>query len=125
MERREGMRDSPASGVLDRSATNTTGGKTQRMHRWSPRNGPRTCTAQSVQQRGHHMKTARSRDGTLIAFDQLGSGPPLILVDGAFGHRASGLMEAVAELLAPHFTAITYDRRGRGDSGSQPSSTEP
>ena len=62
------------------------------------------------------MKKARSKDGTSIAFDQAGQGPPLILVDGALCYRASGPMAPLAKLLAPHFTVFTYDRRGRGDS---------
>jgi pimeloyl-ACP methyl ester carboxylesterase len=63
------------------------------------------------------MKTVRSKDGTSIAFDQAGQGPPLILVDGALCYRASGPMAPLAKLLAPTFTVFTYDRRGRGDSG--------
>lgn len=63
------------------------------------------------------MDTVRSADGTTIAFDQLGKGPAIILVDGALGQRAMK-MEAgqLAPLLAKHFTVIYYDRRGRGDS---------
>ncbi len=57
-----------------------------------------------------------SKDGTSIAFDRVGSGPALILVDGALCSRAFGPMPRLAPLLAPHFTVYTYDRRGRGDS---------
>jgi len=32
--------------------------------------------------------TVHSADGTTIAFDTYGDGPPLILVGGAFQHRA-------------------------------------
>ena len=63
------------------------------------------------------MKRVRSKDGTFIAFDRVGDGPALILVDGALCYRASGPMGPLAALLAPHFTVFTYDRRGRGDSG--------
>ena len=64
------------------------------------------------------MKTIKSKDGTTIAFDQSGSGPVLIFVDGALQYRAFDQgMAPLAELLAPHFTVIHYDRRGRGDSG--------
>jgi pimeloyl-ACP methyl ester carboxylesterase len=56
-----------------------------------------------------------SADGTPIAFDRIGEGPPLILVGGAFNDRMTPA--PLAELLAPSFTVYTYDRRGRGDSG--------
>jgi pimeloyl-ACP methyl ester carboxylesterase len=66
-----------------------------------------------------------SSDGTGIAFDRAGQGPPLILVDGALCSRSFGPMPKLAPLLAPHFTVFTYDRRGRGESGdTQPYSVE-
>jgi alpha-beta hydrolase superfamily lysophospholipase len=60
------------------------------------------------------METVRSKDGTTIAYDRRGSGPPVVLVGGALSDRrgATGLAEA----LAPRMTAISFDRRGRGDS---------
>ncbi len=61
------------------------------------------------------MKTITSKDSTSIAFDQSGQGPALILVGGASTTRADEV--SVAAALAPYFTAIAYDRRGRGDSG--------
>jgi pimeloyl-ACP methyl ester carboxylesterase len=61
------------------------------------------------------MDKVTSRDGTKIAFDRLGDGPPVILVCGAMCDRA--LMRPTAEELAKHFTVFNYDRRGRGDSG--------
>ena len=63
------------------------------------------------------METVRSKDGTVIAYDKVGQGPPLILVDGALCYRVSGPMRSLASQLAPHFTVYFYDRRGRGDSG--------
>jgi pimeloyl-ACP methyl ester carboxylesterase len=63
------------------------------------------------------MRTVRSRDGTLIAYERLGSGLPLILVDGALCSRTFGPMPKLAPLFAEHFTVYMYDRRGRGDSG--------
>lgn len=64
------------------------------------------------------MKKILSKDGTPLAFDQSGTGPAVLLVGGAFQHRAidSGTAR-LAALLAPHFTVLHYDRRGRGDSG--------
>ena len=63
------------------------------------------------------MPTTRSADGTLIAFETLGQGPPLLLVDGALCHRGFGPMKEIAGLLKDHFTVYIYDRRGRGESG--------
>jgi pimeloyl-ACP methyl ester carboxylesterase len=63
------------------------------------------------------MKTATSKDGTRIAYDELGEGPPVVLVGGAFNTRSFGPNGGLAELLAERFTVINYDRRGRGDSG--------
>jgi pimeloyl-ACP methyl ester carboxylesterase len=61
------------------------------------------------------METTRSFDGTSIAFDREGDGPPLIVVVGAFCDRSTSI--GLAGLLAPHFTVLRYDRRGRGSSG--------
>jgi hypothetical protein len=36
-----------------------------------------------------HMDKVRSKDGTAIAFDRLGEGPPIILVVGAFNAESS------------------------------------
>ncbi|GAB2646262.1 alpha/beta fold hydrolase [Kribbella swartbergensis] len=62
------------------------------------------------------MEKVTSADGTAIAYDQRGSGPALVLVDGALCSRAQGPMPELAELLASEFTVYNYDRRGRGDS---------
>jgi pimeloyl-ACP methyl ester carboxylesterase len=64
------------------------------------------------------MDKVRSSDGTAIAFDRLGGGPPVILVSGASTARA--IHAQLAELLASDFTVFNYDRRGRGDSGDTP-----
>jgi pimeloyl-ACP methyl ester carboxylesterase len=56
-----------------------------------------------------------SADGTGIALDRSGSGPPLVIVLGAFCDRSTS--KPLAALLAPSYTVYEYDRRGRGDSG--------
>jgi pimeloyl-ACP methyl ester carboxylesterase len=64
------------------------------------------------------VERTQSRDGTPIAFDRSGEGPPVICVPGLFQHRAIDPgTAALAALLAPRFTVFHYDRRGRGDSG--------
>lgn len=65
-------------------------------------------------------QTTTSNDGTKIAYTKVGSGPPLILVDGAFCYRENGPGAQLVPLLAQHFTVIAYDRRGRGASGDGP-----
>ena len=67
---------------------------------------------------GH--STVRSKDGTSIVYDSAGDGPVLILVGGAFSYRRYKSWVQLAELLAPRFRVISYDRRGRGDSGDAP-----
>lgn len=62
------------------------------------------------------MNSVISRDGTRIAYDELGGGPPVILVGGAFNTRTFGPNAGLAPSLAEHFTVINYDRRGRGGS---------
>ena len=64
------------------------------------------------------MNTVTSKDGTKIAYETKGSGPAVILVDGALCYRSFGPMPHLAELLAPRFTVYTYDRRGRGESSN-------
>ena len=45
------------------------------------------------------MNKVISKDGTLIAYDRLGQGPALILVDGALCSRHSGPAGPLAALL--------------------------
>jgi pimeloyl-ACP methyl ester carboxylesterase len=71
------------------------------------------------------MRTVESKDGTRIAFSRAGDGPPVIVVDGAACYRKFGPGTRLTALLAEHFTVVTYDRRGRGDSGdTQPYAAE-
>jgi len=64
------------------------------------------------------MGTVQSKDGTMIAYEKQGTGPAVILVDGALCYRGFGPMPGLAELLAPNFRVYSYDRRGRGESGN-------
>jgi pimeloyl-ACP methyl ester carboxylesterase len=61
------------------------------------------------------FQTVASTDGTTIAVEKTGGGPPVILIGGAFNDRST--VAGLAAVLASDFTAVTYDRRGRGDSG--------
>lgn len=61
------------------------------------------------------FETTRSADGTAIAYEVAGDGPPLVLVGGAFNTRQ--MAAGVAGHLADRFTTYRFDRRGRGDSG--------
>jgi pimeloyl-ACP methyl ester carboxylesterase len=61
------------------------------------------------------MNSVTSSDGTKIAYERTGTGPPLVLVHGSLNdHNA---WAAVAPLLAERFTVYAMDRRGRGASG--------
>jgi pimeloyl-ACP methyl ester carboxylesterase len=64
------------------------------------------------------MGTTLSKDGTRIGFTRAGTGPALVLVDGALCYRAFGPSGPLAAALADRFTVFTYDRRGRGESGN-------
>jgi pimeloyl-ACP methyl ester carboxylesterase len=61
------------------------------------------------------METVTSRDGTTIAYDRIGQGPPVVLVCGGSVDRTSNA--GLAQHLAADFTVLNYDRRGRGGSG--------
>lgn len=64
------------------------------------------------------MQRVSSADGCAIAYESSGSGPALVVVNGAFGTRASGA--PLGEALDSEFTVYRYDRRGRGDSENRP-----
>jgi pimeloyl-ACP methyl ester carboxylesterase len=64
------------------------------------------------------MDTVTSRDGTTLAYDRLGDGPPVVLISGGSVDRTSNA--GLAEQLADSHSVYNYDRRGRGDSGDTP-----
>src|SRR5262245_5356833 len=69
------------------------------------------------------MDTVTSRDGTTIAYDRLGQGPPVVLLPGGSVDRTANA--GLAAELAGHHTVYNVDRRGRGDSGdTQPYAVE-
>lgn len=63
------------------------------------------------------QRTAVSKDGTAITYEQTGHGPPLILVSAALADRNGNRL--LGRQLASAFTILNYDRRGRGSSGNQ------
>jgi len=64
------------------------------------------------------MATVTSKDGTKIGFDKVGSGPAVILVNGAMSYRwaVDPTLANLAELMSKDFTVYNFDRRGRGES---------
>jgi len=66
------------------------------------------------------MQLIHSKDGTPIAFEITGSGPLLIIVTGALNTHNFGVPGEMVPFLLEHFTVLTYDRRGRGQSGDTP-----
>jgi hypothetical protein len=61
------------------------------------------------------MNRLTSSDGTTIAFEHSGYGPPVILVCGGSTDRMANA--PLAALLAEYFSVFNYDRRSRGESG--------
>ena len=64
------------------------------------------------------MEKTTSADGTQLAFDRFGSGPPLVMAAGAFNDRSA--TEPLGRALADRAEILNYDRRGRGDSSDTP-----
>jgi pimeloyl-ACP methyl ester carboxylesterase len=63
------------------------------------------------------MPKVISKDGTSIAYSKTGNGPTIIVVDGALCSRAFGPTPKLVPLLSNNFSVVTYDRRGRNESG--------
>lgn len=61
------------------------------------------------------VETATSSDGTPIAYERGGAGPPLVVVHGTTSDHST--WELVLPELQEHFTVYSMDRRGRGESG--------
>ncbi|GAA4713661.1 alpha/beta hydrolase [Pedococcus ginsenosidimutans] len=58
-----------------------------------------------------------SADGTRIAYDVTGTGPAVVVVEGALCQRSMGTAKALIPLLSQDHAVHAYDRRGRGESG--------
>jgi pimeloyl-ACP methyl ester carboxylesterase len=70
---------------------------------------------------GPETERVTSKDGTTIVFERHGTGPVLIVVDGALCARHFGPGRPFAETVSKSgggFTVVCYDRRGRGESGN-------
>lgn len=63
----------------------------------------------------HTVMLLTSADGTCIAIDRFGDGPPLIVVGGILCNRQR--TRPLAEALGHGCAVFNVDRRGRGDSG--------
>lgn len=63
------------------------------------------------------LETVTSADGTPIAYERTGSGPPLVLVHGMAGDHTRWELFEVRAAFAEHCTVYAIDRRGRGESG--------
>lgn len=66
------------------------------------------------------METVTSGDGTPIAYERTGSGPPLVLIHGTAGDHTRWELGDVRPALAEQYTVYAMDRRGRGESGDAP-----
>ncbi len=66
------------------------------------------------------MQNIQSFDSTPIAYEITGSGPILIIITGALNTHNFGVPGDMVPFLQDEFTVLTYDRRGRGESGDTP-----
>ncbi|KZN26386.1 hydrolase [Haladaptatus sp. R4] len=60
------------------------------------------------------MQSVTSADGTAIAYERYGEGPPLVLLHGGSTHR---YWEPLVPRFADDFTLVVPHRRGHGNSG--------
>jgi pimeloyl-ACP methyl ester carboxylesterase len=64
--------------------------------------------------------TVQSADGTRIAYERVGSGPPVVLIEPALHYRSFSSLAGLVPYLSRDFTVYSYDRRGRGESEDTP-----
>jgi pimeloyl-ACP methyl ester carboxylesterase len=72
-----------------------------------------TSDSEGLHENPAHLK---SKDGTQIAFEKTGTGPAIIIVNGALSYRAVYDDKSLMSALSKNLTIYTYDRRGRGES---------
>ena len=74
------------------------------------------------------MERITAPSGVTVSYDTYGSGPPLVLVHGAFSDHETN-WEFVKPLFEKQFTVYAIARRGRGETDatarSQPGGREP
>jgi pimeloyl-ACP methyl ester carboxylesterase len=77
---------------------------------------PGSLSSDGTRQQEDGVEKTTSADGTTIAYDVWGDGPAVVIVGGAFNDRNTWaeLAQALAE---QGLRGVSYDRRGRGDSG--------
>jgi pimeloyl-ACP methyl ester carboxylesterase len=63
------------------------------------------------------LNTAISADGTPIAYERTGAGPPVVLIEPCGHYRGHSAFDGLRLRLANRYSVYSYDRRGRGASG--------
>jgi pimeloyl-ACP methyl ester carboxylesterase len=69
-------------------------------------------------ERGLALESVTSEDGTKIAFEKSGDGPPVVILGGGLNEKA--MFAKLAATLSHQFTVYNVDRRGRGGSDWTP-----
>jgi pimeloyl-ACP methyl ester carboxylesterase len=59
---------------------------------------------------------ATSPDGALLGWSRQGDGPAIVMIGCVMASRTTGPQLSLPGVLAKHFTVVTYDRRGTGES---------